>query len=106
MGTGLPASFSPCSCARFAYVTPCRPSFNKGFHFASSWFDPYTASLDSPLIPLLNKQHANGYAPFDEEELVPTCPPPENPSDAVTLNGLADLRNAASTYTSLNLFTK
>lgn len=40
--------------------------------------------LDSP----------NGYVPFDDKELVPTCPPAENPSDTVTLNGIADLLQA------------
>ena len=49
--------------------------------------------MDSPFTPLLNRQHANGYAPLEDENVdrVPLCPPDRHHQSEglVSLDGLA-----------------
>ena len=49
--------------------------------------------MDSPFTPLLNRQHANGYAPLEDENVdrVPLCPPDHRHQSEglVSLDGLA-----------------
>ena len=49
--------------------------------------------MDSPFTPLLNRQHANGYAPLEDENVdrVPLCPPDHHHQSEglVSLDGLA-----------------
>ena len=76
--------------SRFFPAPPCRS------HFGLCWVLPLLAQICKFMgkHALLNKEHPNCYVPFDDEELVPTCLPAENPSDTVTLNGIADLPQA------------